>query len=145
MQFPLWNESNTLVLDSWSQNMLAWDGNAVHPPAMNGRRILRLTHEPIFSDQRMESDEVNAQRQREFFEKLVQHWKDHPSIHEWYTKDGFQANPHIENGRGMIKFLEEHARGHMGWLPHQRTAEVGGKLWTRKPLDPFKNPRFYYT
>jgi hypothetical protein len=144
MQFPIWNESNTLVLDSWPYNMLTWEGNALHPPGMNGRKILRLTHEPIFADAGIESDEVNAQRQREFFEKLVQHWKDHPSIYEWYTEDGFQADPHIENGLGMIQFLEEHGRGHMGWQPQQTTAEIGQRLWKKKPIDPFKNPRLYY-
>jgi len=112
-QFPLWNISNTLLMDDSPDKCVAWEENAVHPPPLNGRRMLQMPHE----ETKVQSDEVNVSKQREFFERLVQHWKDHPTTHDWDTECEDAA---IHNGGGHLLFLKEHAVGHMGWHPDTR-------------------------
>lgn len=138
--FPLWNRTNTLLMDDSPDKCVAWEENAIHPPPLHGRRRngefaellpppppLPHGNDDLQSQKHSSSsssatilalvpsdDEVNVAKQREFFERLVRHWNEHPTAHNW---DSETDDAIVSNGEGHLRFLEEHAVGHMGWHP----------------------------
>jgi NLI interacting factor-like phosphatase len=122
-EFPLWNVSNTLIMDDSADKCAAWHENAIHPPPLHGLQLpyyeqqqssfLPLRDEsngggPIFAI----SDQENQQGQRLFMERLVQHWQEQPVTQEWDEESGDAT---LYNSTAQLRFLQEHAAGHMGW------------------------------
>jgi hypothetical protein len=105
-EYPVWNASNTLLMDDSPDKCVAWRENAVHPPPLNG---LAGTTQDDDND-----DEINARQQRLFLEQFVQHWNDeHAVLQIWdeMTGDATVTN----NADGQLQFLKRQAIGHMGW------------------------------
>jgi len=133
-EFPLWNHSNTLLLDDSPDKCVAWRENALHPPRLHGLRwrcgVEKEEEEPWSSSSsssggaaeiRTMSDEDNVAQQQIFLEQLVQHWREHPVTQEWdcEAQDAvWQQQPggtdNIDGGL-LQQFLRRHAVGHMGW------------------------------
>jgi hypothetical protein len=100
-EYPVWNASNTLLMDDSPDKCVAWRENAVHPPPLNGLDI------------GTRDDEINARQQRLFLEELVQHWNEHSVVQIWDETSGDATVP--DNTQGQLQFLKQHAVGHMGW------------------------------
>lgn len=110
--FPLWNHSNTLLMDDSPDKCVAWEENAVHPPPLHGRRCHDVAPSPLLA---CSSDEENVRKQREFFQHLVRHWSEQVTTREWDNSSKSDDATEVHNGEGHLRFLEEHAVGHMGW------------------------------
>lgn len=116
-EFPLWNQSNTLLMDDSPDKCVAWQENAIHPPALHGKTMAACSSSSSVAIEQHNNgvemtDEDNVARQQVFFERLVQHWRDNSSVHDW---DGENVIALATNGEGHFRFLQEHAVGHMGW------------------------------
>jgi hypothetical protein len=75
--YPLWNPSNTLLMDD-SPDKCPKSKNAVHPPLLHGKQLLRQ-HGDSRGSFFLMSDEENGLRQQAFFAMLVQEhfWEPH--------------------------------------------------------------------
>ena len=104
-EFPLWNRSNTLLLDDSPEKCDSFRQNALHPPPMHGRQLLVLQqglrhqqkqaiaaffqkknsnncgndNDDDAMQDKILSDETNHELQMQFFTKLVDFWKDDTS------------------------------------------------------------------
>ncbi|VEU34996.1 unnamed protein product [Pseudo-nitzschia multistriata] len=119
--FPLWSASNTLLMDDSPEKCPLAVSNAVHPPPLHGRKR--------GSASSLLSDEENAETQAEFFRKLVRFWNDqsHTSPPWTATADGttkfagddgaMRNSSSYSCNEEYYRFLEKHAKGHMGWRP----------------------------
>ena len=109
-EYPLWNRTNTLLMDDSPEKCEAWATNAVHPPAIHGL---------CYEDDR--SDEFNENSQRVFFGRLAEHWVEYPITQVWERESGDavweSSSIHQED------FLKVHAQGHMGWQPTIREVD----------------------
>jgi len=97
-EYPLWNVSNTLLMDDSPDKCTRWHENAIHPPPLDG---LLATN-----------DEMNVQRQQIFLEELVQHWTDCNVTQVWDEESGDAT---LSDSTQQVRFLQEHAVEHMGW------------------------------
>jgi NLI interacting factor-like phosphatase len=116
-EFPLWNQSNTLLMDDSPDKCMAWQENAVHPPPLHGRQFRPMNStEPTTAVGAQQSlvlsDEENVEWQRQFFERLVGYWEENSTEHDWDWEAGDAC---VTNGEGHLRFLERHAGCHMGW------------------------------
>lgn len=110
--FPLWNPSNTLLLDD-SPDKCPEFKNTLHPPSLHGKELLRQdgdTRSSVF----LMSDEENGLRQQAFFATLVQE-------HFWEPRETW---PNDKNQVGkaeamLTKILHRFATSHMGWRGEQ--------------------------
>jgi hypothetical protein len=108
-RFPIWNSSNTILLDDSPEKCPAKDAlNTLHPPSMHGKQ--RISHESTFDSM---SDEENHERQVQFLELLVGHFSSQSS-----TGQASNDEKHLSS------FLRKHARGHMGWRGNGGTSTV---------------------
>jgi hypothetical protein len=98
-RFPIWNSSNTLLMDDSPEKCPEKDTlNTLHPPSMHGKQ--RISHESTFDSM---SDEENHERQVQFLELLVEHFN---------SQSIGQAS---NDEKHLVSFLRQHAHGHMGW------------------------------
>jgi NLI interacting factor-like phosphatase len=116
-EFPLWNQSNTLLMDDSPNKCMAWQENAVHPPALHGRHFRPMSSmQPTAAvgaqPSLVMSDEENVEWQRQFFERLVGYWKENSTEHDWDWEAGDAC---VVNGEGHLQFLGKYAGSHMGW------------------------------
>jgi hypothetical protein len=116
-EFPLWNQSNTLLMDDSPDKCMAWQENAVHPPALHGRHFRPMSSmQPTAAvgaqPSLVMSDEENVEWQRQFFERLVGNWKENATEHDWDWEAGDAC---VVNGEGQLQFLGKYAGSHMGW------------------------------
>ena len=64
-QYPIWDSTNTLLIDDSPEKARKWIENTLHPPPIDG----------VASEPSVESADLsNAIKQRIFFEKLVEHF-----------------------------------------------------------------------
>ena len=115
-QFPLWNATNTLLVDDSPDKCPKIHlKNTIHPPPISGLDSSVLdnklqstlpSHEIRFN---LLTDEVNQERQRIFFEKLINIWaeQEQPTLPLCQSKLGKDEK--------LYRFLHEYGRGHMGW------------------------------
>ena len=103
-EFPLWNESNTFLMDdSTHKCTLEFSSNTLHPPPLDGKQYLFPLDSKDGKNNAINnkmSDLENEQLQLTFFQQLVQ---------EIDTMQ--QQQQHGD----LLPFLELHGRGHMGW------------------------------
>lgn len=108
--FPLWNSSNTLLMDDSPDKCPYATGNAIHPPPIHGQ----LCPPPETQGIAWQSDVVNQQIQSIFYERLVGHWATSP-----YERSVESMSLNIIEEQmynlPLRNFLQEHATGHMGW------------------------------
>ncbi|CAB9496025.1 expressed unknown protein [Seminavis robusta] len=105
--YHLWNCYNTLLIDDSPEKLkTSFQQNALHPPPMNGQ-------------QPDTADEVNHQRQMNFFLKLVAFWNERQTTRTWDEGGTVTDNPGPE---ALWDFLGKHASEHMGWTP----GDLGG-------------------
>jgi len=104
-EFPLWNSSNTILMDDSPEKCARWRENAVHPPPLNGQ-IVDNTMDTLISD------EENVQKQDKFFKQLIHHWRLHPLTQDFELE---AADAVISSSKTQAQFFREHACGHMGW------------------------------
>jgi hypothetical protein len=114
-RYPLWNTSNTLLIDDSPEKCLYWRENAVHPPAINGLRSMDDVDMDNVDHSLLLSDESNQQMQLHFFQRLAQHWQENPIVHTW-EEEGEDVIID-SNSMAQMNFLQQHAVGHMGWDP----------------------------
>ena len=91
---PLWNPSNTFLMDD-SPEKCPDQNNTLHPPPMHGKQLSAAV--PM-------SDEENGEHQMRFFSHVVQHFMEPRET--WPSKDSEAA---------LAEFLNRSARSHMGW------------------------------
>jgi hypothetical protein len=103
-EYPVWNASNTLLMDDSPDKCVAWRENAVHPPPLNG----------LAGSTQDNDDEINARQQRLFLDQLVQHWNDEHTVLQIWDETNGDATV-TNNADGQLQFLKRHAVGHMGW------------------------------
>lgn len=103
--YPLWNQSNTLLLDdSPDKCPRKHRGNAIHPPCLCGTKTM-LCGANTTSDAAVDDDQGNQTLQHQFFQLLAQHWST-PQIRRINESvDGNVCHP----GKSLNEFLEEHA------------------------------------
>lgn len=70
--FPIWNASNTLLLDDSPEKCVEYSKNALHPAKIKG------TNTDI-GGVYFDNDEENQKMQREFFELLASNWAESSS------------------------------------------------------------------
>lgn len=90
--FPLWNISNTLIMDDSPDKCEQFKDNAIHPSPLQGYcteaigQVLENAHDDSWIgskteehisalDRNLLSDEYNQQKQMEFFEDVTSSWK----------------------------------------------------------------------
>lgn len=89
--FPLWNISNTLIMDDSPDKCEEFKDNAIHPSPLNGYcaeaigQVMENVHDSRIGlnkeectsaiDRNLLSDEYNQQKQMEFFEEVTSSWK----------------------------------------------------------------------
>jgi NLI interacting factor-like phosphatase len=120
-EYPLWNTSNTILMDDSPSKCFYWRENAVHPPTLNG-----LCDAYVNRSDEHELDEDNQEMQVDFFYKLVNHWERNPACNVWDEETGDA----VVNGQvaTQMDFLRHYAVGHMGWDPpaHWQSKRVNG-------------------
>jgi len=98
--FPLWNASNTLLMDD-SPDKCPVSGSAIHPPALHGK---------ISGDMNVMSDADNERFQMEFFHRLAVFFRNQRETLLFANGIG-----EGRNSEGLHGFLENTANDHMGW------------------------------
>lgn len=111
-EFPLWNSSNTLLVDDSPEKCVTNKGNSIHPPPIMGLNVdalarymesLQVTDDmngtKINMDVMCFSDEVNQKKQFQFFQDLTAAWR----------------NPSDEGEGFLMNFLNNNGRCHMNW------------------------------
>lgn len=89
--FPLWNISNTLIMDDSPDKCEEFKDNAIHPSPLKGYcaeaigQVMENVHDSRIGlnkeectsaiDRNLLSDEYNQQKQMEFFEEVTSSWK----------------------------------------------------------------------
>jgi hypothetical protein len=98
--YPLWNPSNTLLMDD-SPNKCPELQNTLHPPPLHGKEALPDLAETFA----FMSDAENGARQEAFFHSLVEEYFAEPRV-TWPDRRAEEA---------FGKALHRLARKHMGW------------------------------
>lgn len=108
-EYPLWNSSNTLLIDDSPEKCpLVHIKNTIHPPPILG--VDSSVLDPRFfqsTTSQLVTDEVNQERQRTFFQQLTELWIDHSSYTDSPSK--------VPNSSKLHDFLMKNGRGHMGY------------------------------
>jgi hypothetical protein len=112
--FPLWNPSNTLLIDD-SPDKCPELKNTIHPPPLHGKQLLPQ-HDNGCGSAFLMSDEENAARQHVFFATLVQ--KHFWEPHEAWPNDKNQVG---DAEAKLAEVLEQSATCHMGWRGEQKS------------------------
>mmetsp|Transcript_4823 Transcript_4823/g.9199 ORF Transcript_4823/g.9199 Transcript_4823/m.9199 type:complete len:405 (+) Transcript_4823:143-1357(+) len=112
--FPLWNRSNTLLMDDSPEKCVKYKENSIHPPPIMGLNMDALARHmdslslqvsddvsspKIHLDVMCYSDEDNQKKQFRFFQDLTATWRD----------------PKDEGDGFLMQFLDNNARCHMNW------------------------------
>lgn len=105
--YPLWDASNTLLLDDSPEKCpRQFRGNAIHPPPIRGTFSacsgVPADGKHSANDNRTitNDDDVNQNMQREFFALLANHWQTAPTNAK----------------QSLCSFMERHSNGYnMGW------------------------------
>jgi len=117
-EYPMWNASNTILMDDSPDKCTAWSNNAVHPPPLNGLIPIEsstgIADTLGLEDPVVENDDENVLRQRHFWEQMVQHWNEQPVEQLWQDQQDDKAI-HTSNADGLSEFLKIYAVEHMGW------------------------------
>jgi len=115
--FPLWNASNTILMDdSPDKCPKKYLQNTLHPPPILGGSLSLPNNENISNDNVRSneanriSDETNEATQALFFDKLAQHWKHDDTENNNNMKEAPKTD--VES---LNIFLNQNAQGHMGW------------------------------
>jgi hypothetical protein len=95
-QYPLWNASNTLLVDD-SPEKCPEENNTLHPPPLHGK-VTDASEIAL-------SDAENGKIQREFFSLVAQQHFCQPRV-SW---------PESDDRDVLLVFLQSHAVNHMGW------------------------------
>jgi NLI interacting factor-like phosphatase len=98
--FPLWNASNTLLMDD-SPDKCPIAGSAIHPPALHGK---------VHGDNTVMSDAENEGHQMEFFQELAGFFAIPRETFTFYNNAG-----EAKSSDDLQIFLQCAAGGHMGW------------------------------
>ena len=106
-EYPLWNSSNTILMDDSPEKCARWRENVVHPPPLNGQILEKTMNTPLISD------EENVQKQAQFFNQLIHHWRLHLLTQDF---DVEAADAVIRSSKTQAQVFLEHACGHMGWF-----------------------------
>ena len=116
-EFPLWNETNTLLMDDSPAKCCKSKGNSIHPPpilGLDGDVISSLVKALYVNDEQdakpkqdnfdilQFSDVENQANQLQFFQTLTASWK------TWSEH---------ESDEFLSSFLKENARSYMNWQP----------------------------
>ena len=116
-EFPLWNETNTLLIDDSPEKCCKSKGNSIHPPpilGLDGDVISSLVKALNVNDKHdakpkqdnfdilQFNDVENQANQLQFFQTLTASWK----MWSEHESDEF-----------LSSFLKENARGYMNWQP----------------------------
>lgn len=125
-KYPLWDETNTLLVDDSPEKAQRWIGNTLHPPPILGTAADDDTSE------KTNHDLANAIGQRVFFQKLVEYWQGIQRRHgasgnddddddgRFYSMLALESSEHrrqrkkIERQK-LYEFLKGHGSCHMGW------------------------------
>jgi len=135
-EFPLWNASNTLLLDDSPEKCDSFRRNALHPPPLHGQdQQIKGGIKMLESKWDWKSDQVNVALQMEFFEKLVAFWNQPPPPPPPQQQNEAEEEKGVLGGRCCMlwdevgelqgegrrseqrlwEFLQDHATGVMGW------------------------------
>lgn len=128
--YPIWDQSNTLLLDdSPDKCPRRYQSNAIHPPPLCGTETFQgdasisiernedaTTNEKNVTNQQessvVDDDETNQTLQHRFFELLAAYWSAPQTRIMDRSVDGTVST----NGKNLNEFLEEHANSHnMQW------------------------------
>lgn len=134
MEFPLWNHSNTLLLDDSPEKCpKQFRGNALHPPSIRGTFSIPFgeagrgdekisedgntqgSHAP--NEKAIDADDANQKAQQKFFELLAKHWEQ-PSPFRMGSDVRSSSACHSDELRSssLELFLKENANVfNMGW------------------------------
>lgn len=98
--FPLWNPSNTLLMDD-SPDKCPITRSAIHPPALHGK---------LHGDETIMSDAENERHQMEFFQELANFFSIPRETFSFYNNAS-----EAKCSDDLQIFLQRTAGGHMGW------------------------------
>jgi NLI interacting factor-like phosphatase. len=111
-EFPLWNRSNTLLVDDSPEKCVKYKENAIHPPPIMGLNVdalarymesLQVTDDvnrtKVDLDVACYSDEDNQKKQLQFFQDLTAAWR----------------SPKEDGDEVLMKFLSNNGRCRMNW------------------------------
>jgi hypothetical protein len=112
--FPLWNSSNTLLMDDSPAKCPYAVGNAIHPPPIHGQMCSPPKTETETPARVWQSDMRNQQFQAVFYQRLVGHWATSPYERSVESTSLNIIEEQVTN-LPLRNFLQEHAIGHMGW------------------------------
>mmetsp|Transcript_18307 Transcript_18307/g.38496 ORF Transcript_18307/g.38496 Transcript_18307/m.38496 type:complete len:640 (+) Transcript_18307:205-2124(+) len=134
MEFPLWNHSNTLLLDDSPEKCpKQFRGNALHPPSIRGTFSIPFGEagggdEKISDDRNaqdsqapndnaIDADDANQKAQQKFFELLAKHWEQPSPFHMGSDVRNTSASHSDELRSSSLElFLNENANVfNMGW------------------------------
>ncbi len=134
LEFPLWNNSNTLLLDDSPEKCpKQFRGNALHPPSIRGTCTIPFDEaengdrkisgdsmnqgSPASNDCAIDDDNANQKTQQQFFELLAKHWEKPSPFHMGNDAKLTSASQSEESGnRSLELFLKENANVfNMGW------------------------------
>ena len=105
-RFPLWNSSNTMLMDDSPEKCPSLHScNTLHPPPMNGKSISFLQNGQM-------SDEENHNLQQQFFEQVVGHFTNNTLSSSTITTT---TTTQQRRRSSLQDFFQAHAKGHMGW------------------------------
>lgn len=109
-EFPLWNSSNSLLVDDSPEKCPKFRHNCIHPPPILGLDFnvmtklidAKGTESMLQSSLESFSDEENESKQADFFQKLAEKWRTASLVND-------------ANAKFLLDFLEVHGKDHMNW------------------------------
>ncbi len=103
-EHPLWNKSNTLLLDDSPDKCQKYIENCLHPPPILGLNKVEIMMRMRVAGHNVDTtffcDETNELKQMQFFESLGKRWE--------------QVSDHNEEEL-LMSFLKENGKNHMNW------------------------------
>lgn len=119
-EFPLWSAENSLLVDDSPEKCKFAVANALHPPAIHGRKkeSIEMCAAKSNSPSLILTDENNERIQLDFFQQLVEFWAKHPHLEtlQKVHKTKNQNATRTEMSKAdYYRFLEAHASSHLGW------------------------------
>ena len=117
--FPLWNSSNTLLMDDSTEKCpLVYRANTLHPPPLHGKDLPATPETQMVPST---CDEYNETIQHEFFQQVAQHFaKPRETLHchnNNNNNNNTTTTAHQVSHEMLMEFLSNNhnACGHMGW------------------------------
>jgi len=109
-EFPLWNSSNSLLVDDSPEKCPKFRHNCIHPPPILGLDFNVMTklidakgrESMLQSSLESFSDEKNESKQADFFQKLAEKWRTACLVND-------------ANAKFLLDFLKVHGKDHMNW------------------------------